>query len=44
VATGAGGTLLSQQAFDPWGQVRAGGMTQTSFNDTGQRLDGTGLL
>jgi hypothetical protein len=32
------------QAFDPWGKVRAGGMTQTSFNDTGQRLDGTGLV
>ena len=44
VATGAGGTLLSQQAFDPWGAVRSGGISQTSLNYTGQRLDGTGLL
>ncbi|WP_448337224.1 RHS repeat-associated core domain-containing protein [Chloroflexus aurantiacus] len=44
VAPGAGGTLLSQQDFDPWGKVRNGGISQTSLNDTGQRLDGTGLV
>ena len=32
------------QAFDPWGKVRRGGISQTSLNYTGQRLDGTGLL
>jgi len=44
VATGVGGAVLSQQEYDPWGQVRAGGISQTTLNYTGQRLDGTGLL
>jgi RHS repeat-associated protein len=43
VATTSGG-LLSQQAFAPWGKVRSGGISQTTLNYTGQRLDGTGLL
>jgi hypothetical protein len=44
LAVNGSGALLSQQAFDPWGKVRSGGISQTSLNDTGQRLDGTGLL
>jgi YD repeat-containing protein len=44
VATGVRGAVLSQQEYDPWGQVRAGGISQTTLNYTGQRLDGTGLL
>ncbi|GIV96379.1 MAG: hypothetical protein KatS3mg057_1036 [Herpetosiphonaceae bacterium] len=44
LATNASGTVLSRQEFDPWGQLRSGGVSQTSLNDTGQRLDGTGLL
>jgi hypothetical protein len=34
----------TQQEYDPWGKVRSGGITQTSINFTGQRLDGSGLL
>src|SRR3712207_8049617 len=34
----------SRQEFTPWGAVRSGGISQTSRNYTGQRLDGTGLL
>jgi RHS repeat-associated protein len=34
----------TQQEYDPWGKVRAGGISQTSINYTGQRLDATGLL
>jgi len=34
----------TQQGYDPWGKVRAGGISATSINFTGQRLDGTGLL
>jgi hypothetical protein len=44
LAITATGALVSQQEFDPWGKVRSGGISQTSLNDTGQRLDGTGLL
>ena len=33
-----------QQEYDPWGKVRNGGISATSINFTGQRLDGTGLL
>jgi RHS repeat-associated protein len=36
--------VKTQQEFDPWGKVRSGGITQTSINYTGPRLDGTGLL
>jgi len=32
------------QTFDPWGKRRSGGISQTSLNYTGQRLDDTGLL
>jgi RHS repeat-associated protein len=35
---------VAAQGVAPWGRVRAGGISQTSLNDTGQRLDGTGLL
>ena len=35
---------MAAQGVAPWGRVRAGGISQTSLNDTGQRLDGTGLL
>jgi RHS repeat-associated protein len=34
----------TQQEYDPWGKVRSGGISATSINFTGQRLDGTGLL
>ena len=45
VASGAGATLLSRQAFGPWGNVTSGGVSQTALNFTGQRLDsGSGLL
>jgi RHS repeat-associated protein len=44
VATDAGGQVLSQQEYDPWGRVRSGGIGQTTLNYTGQRVDGTGLL
>jgi hypothetical protein len=44
LATTSAGALASQQDFDPWGQVRTGGIGATSINYTGQRLDGTGLL
>jgi RHS repeat-associated protein len=44
LATTSSGALDSQQEFDPWGQVRTGGVGATSLNYTGQRLDGTGLL
>jgi RHS repeat-associated protein len=45
VLTGASGTALSQQEFDPWGKVRSTAtITQTNRNFTGQVLDGTGLL
>ncbi len=45
-ATGGTGTLLSRQAYSPWGALRAGGgdITQTTLDCTGQRRDGTGLL
>ena len=43
-ATGTNGALVSQQEYDPWGKVRAGGVTQTKINYTGQKLDDTGLL
>jgi RHS repeat-associated protein len=44
VATDSNHALVSQQEYDPWGQVRSGGISQTNVNYTGQRLDGTGLL
>ena len=44
LTTTSSGALLSQQAFDPWGKVRSGGVGQTTLHDTGQWLDGTGLL
>jgi len=36
--------VLSRQDFTPWGEVRAGGVAQTTLDFTGQRRDGTGLL
>ena len=44
VATTSTGAVASRQQFDPWGKVRSGGVSQTSVNYTGQRLDDTGLL
>ena len=38
------GAVVSKQNFDPWGKVRTGGISQTTFNYTQQKLDGTGLL
>jgi RHS repeat-associated protein len=35
---------LSRQDYTPWGEVRAGGVAQTTLDFTGQRKDGTGLL
>ena len=42
-ATSASGSATSQQDFDAWGAVRSGGISATSLNYTGQRLDSTGL-
>jgi RHS repeat-associated protein len=44
VATSNAGAIAGQQEYDAWGKLRSGGITQTSINYTGQRLDGTGLL
>jgi RHS repeat-associated protein len=44
VASTEGGALLSKQDFTPWGEIRSGGINQTTLNYTGQRRDGTGLL
>ena len=44
MTTSATGTVAQTQEFDPWGAVKAGGITSVSYNYTGQRLDGTGLL
>jgi RHS repeat-associated protein len=38
------GGVVSSQKFDAWGKVRSGGVSQTTMNYTGQKLDGTGLL
>lgn len=35
---------VSKQDFTPWGEVRSGGIAQTSLNYTGQKRDDTGLL
>ena len=43
-ATNASGSATSQQDYDAWGAVRSGGISATSLNYTGQRLDSTGLL
>ena len=42
--TNASGSATSQQDYDAWGAVRSGGVSATSLNYTGQRLDSTGLL
>ena len=45
LATGATGVRVSNQDFDPWGNVRPGNtIPQTPLNYTGQHLDGNGLL
>ena len=46
VVTDGNGNLApnGKQEFDPWGSVRAGGITSTTLNFTGQRRDDTGLL
>ena len=46
VVTDGNGSLApnGKQEFDPWGSVRAGGITSTSLNYTGQQRDDTGLL
>lgn len=44
VATSSTGAVVSRQDFTPWGEVRSGGIGQTTLNYTGQRRDGTGLL
>jgi len=36
--------VLSRQDYTPWGEVRAGGVAQTTLDYTGQRKDSTGLL
>lgn len=42
--TRSDGELSGVQHDDPWGAVRSGGIGQTAFNDTGQRLDASGLV
>ncbi len=44
LTTDANGNLASSQEFKPWGEVRSGGVSQTTINYTGQKLDSTGLL
>jgi RHS repeat-associated protein len=44
VSTNSAGAVVGQQAYDPWGAVRGGGVSATQRNYTGQYLDGTGLL
>jgi RHS repeat-associated protein len=44
LATGSGPVVQSRQYFTPWGSLRAGSVTQTTLNYTGQRLDASGLL
>jgi RHS repeat-associated protein len=44
LATDYLGGVEAGQEFDPWGLVLSGGITATTRNDTGQHLDGTGLL
>jgi RHS repeat-associated protein len=43
-ASSSTGASLSSQEYDPWGRVRTGGVSQTKYNYTGQKLDDTGLL
>jgi RHS repeat-associated protein len=43
-STTSAGASLSSQEYDPWGKVRTGGVTQSKYNYTGQKLDDTGLL
>jgi RHS repeat-associated protein len=43
--TTTGSAAISESlVYNPWGQTISAGITQTSLNFTGQRLDGTGLL
>jgi RHS repeat-associated protein len=44
VASNEQGTSYTKQDFTPWGELRSGGISQTTLNYTGQRRDGTGLL
>jgi RHS repeat-associated protein len=44
VSTNSAGAVIGQQAYDPWGAVRGGGVSATQRNYTGQYMDGTGLL
>lgn len=44
LVTALAGSVVSQQEFLPFGEVRSGGVSETSLNYTGQRKDGTGLL
>jgi RHS repeat-associated protein len=44
VASDASAASAGTQAFSPWGAVRAGSISQTNLNYTGQRRDETGLL
>ncbi len=45
IVTAGNGTSVGTQDYTPWGEERnPGGMSQTSYNYTGQRKDATGLL
>ncbi|KAB8144384.1 RHS repeat-associated core domain-containing protein [Chloroflexia bacterium SDU3-3] len=44
VTTNEQGLKASGQEFDPWGNVRAGAVPETTLDYTGQRRDSTGLL
>jgi hypothetical protein len=39
VASNEAGTSYTKQDFTPWGEVRSGGINQTTLNYTGQRRD-----
>jgi RHS repeat-associated protein len=44
ITTNSSAAVVESLVYHPWGNVGSGGITQTSLNFTGQRLDGTGLL
>lgn len=44
VATTSTGGFLDRAEYGPWGNVRTGGVPETTLSFTGQKRDGTGLL
>lgn len=44
VATSSTRAVLDRQEYGPWGNLRSGGVTETTLNYTGQVRDGTRVL